>query len=74
MTEWRDGGYGILCGSVGSESTLVRVQSGSDVVFDVVENQFLVTWTECKLINLKNCQDLTLNLYEMVVMRNIHQS
>ena len=31
------------CGSVGSESRLVRVQAGRDVVFDVRENQFLNT-------------------------------
>ncbi len=31
----------ILCGSVGSECKLVRVQAGWDVVFDVLENQFL---------------------------------
>ena len=32
---------GILCGSVGSESILVRVLADWDVVFDVLENQFL---------------------------------
>ena len=35
-------GYCILCGSVGSESILTRVQAGRDVVFDVLENQFLL--------------------------------
>ncbi len=34
-------GDGVLCGSVGSEYKLVRVQAGWDVVFDVLENQFL---------------------------------
>ncbi len=34
-------GYGTLCGSVGSECKLVRVMAGLDVVFDVLENQFL---------------------------------
>ena len=34
-------GYCILCGSVGSESILMRIQAGRDVVFDVLENQFL---------------------------------
>ncbi len=32
---------GILCGSVGSEYKLVRVQASWDVVFDVLKNQFL---------------------------------
>ena len=32
---------GILCGSVGSESILVRVQAVRDVVSDVLESQFL---------------------------------
>ncbi len=34
-------GDGILCGSVGSECKLMRVQAGWDFVFDVLENQFL---------------------------------
>ncbi len=34
-------GYGILCGFVASESVLMRIQVGRDVVFDVRENQFL---------------------------------
>lgn len=39
---WVEGsGDGILCGSVGSKSKLVRVQAGWDVVLDVLENQFL---------------------------------
>ena len=32
--------YGILRGSVGSERILSRVQTGRDVVFDVLESQF----------------------------------
>ena len=40
--DWVEGsGYGIFCGCVGSESILVRVQARQDVVFDVLENQFL---------------------------------
>ncbi len=34
-------GYNILCGSLGSECKLVRVQADWDVVFDVLKNQFL---------------------------------
>ena len=34
-------GYGILIGSVCSDSILVRVQAGRDVISDVLENQFL---------------------------------
>ncbi len=34
-------GAGILCGSAGSECKLVRVQTGRDVVLNVLENQFL---------------------------------
>ena len=33
--------YGFFCGSVGSESRLVRIQAGRHVVIDVVENQLL---------------------------------
>ncbi len=32
---------GILCGSVGSASQLVRAKTDWDVVFDVLDNQFL---------------------------------
>lgn len=34
-------GYGILLGSVGSECRPLRVQAGWDVLFDVLERQFL---------------------------------
>ena len=32
---------GRLCGSVVSESIMVRVQAGRDVIFDVLENKLL---------------------------------
>ena len=35
--------YSVLYGSVGSERILSRVQAGRDVVFDVLESQFLDT-------------------------------
>ena len=34
-------GYGMRCGSLGSEGILLRVQAGRNVVFEVLENQFL---------------------------------
>lgn len=37
----KGGGYGVLCESVGSESILVVVQAGRDVILDMMENQFL---------------------------------
>ena len=36
-------GYGIISGSVGSECMLVRVQASKDVLFSVLEDQFLKT-------------------------------
>ena len=33
--------YGILCGSVGSESGLVKIQAGRHVVIDVLENKLI---------------------------------
>ena len=39
----KGGGYGILCGSFGSESIVVRVQAGRGDVCVVLEGHFLNT-------------------------------